>query len=193
VMAELVQAWGRARPVHRTAPVVVVHLGAVAPDLDVAPQWRGAVAAPSAKGRPRRADAAGAALDASTWEADRQVLQISKRAHAARLGLAVQTYLDAVVRHAASKDTPPSERKVPSDQRAPEQAQAGKPLVRTFRSPGGDTPGALNPGADLTFGVVPFLGGTPPVDVGELVQLHRGRRLGGDQATGTAGPGGPGG
>ena len=197
VQGELAQAHGRARPVHRDTPVCVVHIGNVTPDSNLFPQWRGAVTAPMAKGRPRRADAAGAALDPSTWKQERAALQISAREHARRLGVAQHTYHDAEARHAASEVPPPRERKVPLIRETAEQTQPQKPLVRTFRSPPGGIPplppGAPNSGVDLTFAVVPFLSGGTPLDTGEVVRLHRERRPRADQATGTAGPGGPGG
>lgn len=92
--AELLQAWGRARTVHRTAPVLVVHFGTgsekLAPDPSWAPQWAGVRPERPARGRPRSVDLP--LSDPSTWAAERERLGLSWRQHAAALGLSLGTY-----------------------------------------------------------------------------------------------------
>lgn len=90
--AELVQAWGRARTVHRTTPVLVVHLGApvLAPDASWAPQWAGVEVERPARGRPRSVTLK--LSDALTWPGERARLGLSARQHARALGLSWTTY-----------------------------------------------------------------------------------------------------
>jgi len=105
-MGELVQAWGRARAVHRTTPVLIVHLGAVAPCLQAAPQWRSATALPAAAGRPRVAMPVEAG-DPITWPAERKRLGVSASEHARRLGIGRDVYKRRLLEVAARGDTPP--------------------------------------------------------------------------------------
>lgn len=53
-MAEIVQASGRARPIHRTDQVVMVHYGKSKPSLWLAPQWASAEQVNVRTGRPRQ-------------------------------------------------------------------------------------------------------------------------------------------
>lgn len=171
VQGELAQAHGRARPVHRATPVCIVCVGNVTPDHALFPQWAGTTTAPMPKGRPRTADAAGAPLDASGWASERALLGLSVREHARRLGVDRATYQRAVdetrrrndaggVGHDALRQTYPplGGSKVHQIREALQQAQAQKPLTRTFEPPGGGIPGAQKSGVDLTFGP----GGVPP-------------------------------
>ena len=86
--AELVQAWGRGRAVHRTSPLLVAHYG-IEPDLDLAPQWAGGAGSTLTPGRPTRRPAG---VDPSTWPAARQEANCGKRAHARASGIAWGTY-----------------------------------------------------------------------------------------------------
>ena len=105
-MGELVQAWGRARAVHRTTPVLIVHLGNVEPCLQAAAQWARAAAAPAAGGRPRAAVPVEAG-DPATWPAKRERLGVSAREHARRLGVGWDVYGRRMREVAARGDTPP--------------------------------------------------------------------------------------
>lgn len=89
--AELVQAWGRARPVHRQSPCVVVHLGAVAlaPESTWAPQWAGVAREWPQRGRPPTVLPLS---DPSTWPTERARLGLSRKAHARALGVSWATY-----------------------------------------------------------------------------------------------------
>lgn len=90
--AELLQAWGRARTVHRNSPVLVVHLGsmALAPEASWAPQWAGVHPEKANRGRPRSATLP--LSDPATWAEERARLGLSARQHAALLGLSWRTY-----------------------------------------------------------------------------------------------------
>lgn len=90
--AELLQAWGRARTVHRTSPVLVVHFGspALAPEPSWAPQWAGVRPERPARGRPRTVTLP--LSDPSTWAEERARLGLSRREHAEALGLSWRTY-----------------------------------------------------------------------------------------------------
>lgn len=90
--AELLQAWGRARTVHRTSPVLVVHLGspALTPDPSWAPQWAGVRPEKPARGRPRTVTLPLSPPEA--WAAERARLGLSRREHAEALGLSWRTY-----------------------------------------------------------------------------------------------------
>lgn len=103
--AELIQAWGRARPVHRTTPVVILHIGAaaLAPRAAEAPQWAGVTAERSLRGRPAKTPPS----DPSTWPAERRRLGLSSRQHAASLGLSWSTYCDMGVKNAPDEVDPP--------------------------------------------------------------------------------------
>jgi hypothetical protein len=89
--AELLQAWGRARTVHRQTPVLVLHLGSrkLAPDASWAPQW---VAVQTEEPPPHRPRSVQPATDPATWKADRQAQGLTARQHAAALGLSWGTY-----------------------------------------------------------------------------------------------------
>jgi hypothetical protein len=89
--AELVQAWGRARPVHRPSPCVIVHLGApaLAPSADWAPQWAGVKQEWPQRGRPPTVLPLS---DPATWAEERARLGLSRKAHAEALGLSWTTY-----------------------------------------------------------------------------------------------------
>ena len=89
--AELLQAWGRARTVHRASPVLVVHLGslALAPEASWAPQWANVRAEKASRGRPPTTLPLS---DPATWAEERARLGLSARAHAAALGLSWGTY-----------------------------------------------------------------------------------------------------
>lgn len=90
--SELLQAWGRARTVHRASPVLVVHLGslALAPEASWAPQWAGVRAEKASRGRPPTTLPLS---DPTTWAEERARLGLSTRQHAAALGLSQTTYL----------------------------------------------------------------------------------------------------
>lgn len=90
--AELLQAWGRARTVHRASPVLVVHLGSLALALasNWAPQWAGVRAEKASRGRPPTTLPLS---DPATWAEERARLGLSTRQHAAALGLSQTTYL----------------------------------------------------------------------------------------------------
>ena len=89
--AELLQAWGRARAVHRPTPVLVLHLGArvLAPAADWAPQWAEIPVEPPASHRPASVRPPS---DPSTWASDRTARSLSARQHAAELGITWATY-----------------------------------------------------------------------------------------------------
>ena len=89
--AELVQAWGRARAVHRTSPVLVVHFGAstLAPEPTWAPQWAGVAQEWPKRGRPPTVLPLS---DPATWPAERARLGLPAYKHARALGLSWATY-----------------------------------------------------------------------------------------------------
>lgn len=89
--AELVQAWGRIRAVHRTAPALVAHFGSpvLAPEPSWAPQWAGVRQERAPLGRPRTVLPL---TDPATWAEDRAQLGLSARQHAVALGLSWGTY-----------------------------------------------------------------------------------------------------
>lgn len=89
--AELLQAWGRARPVHRTTPVLILHLGsrALMPEASWAPQWADVAASESHRGRSRTVHPK---TNPSGWTDERKALGLSAREHAKQLGLAWGTY-----------------------------------------------------------------------------------------------------
>lgn len=89
--AELVQAWGRARPVHRSSSCVIVHLGALAlaPSTDWAPQWSGVKQEWPQRGRPPTVLSLS---DPVTWAEERARLGLSRRDHARALGMSWTTY-----------------------------------------------------------------------------------------------------
>ena len=89
--AELLQAWGRARTVHRTTPVLVLHLGslALAPTADWAPQWGGVAAETVGAHRPASVRPPS---DPATWAAERAASGQSARQHADALGVSWTTY-----------------------------------------------------------------------------------------------------
>lgn len=89
--AELTQAWGRARTVHRNNPVLVLHLGSKAsmPEPSWAPQWQGVKPEQTASGRPRTVLPL---TDPSSWASERERLGLSARQHAAAMGLSWGTY-----------------------------------------------------------------------------------------------------
>jgi len=90
--AELVQAWGRIRAVHRTAPALVAHFGSsvLAPEPSWAPQWAGVRQERAPLGRPRSVTMP--LSDPSTWAEERKRLGLSWRQHAVALGLSLGTY-----------------------------------------------------------------------------------------------------
>jgi hypothetical protein len=90
-MAELIQAWGRARTVHRTTPVLVLHQGskALAPRLDTAPQWADVAASKVRRGAPSTVQPPS---DPSSWADEREGLGLSAKAHAKALGIEWRTY-----------------------------------------------------------------------------------------------------
>ncbi|KAA0240725.1 hypothetical protein EDM76_01720 [bacterium] len=85
--AELEQAWGRARTVHRTTPVLVLHLGALAPTT---PQWAGVEAQQARKGRTRSRPPLPS--DPSTWPEERAAKGLTARQHATAIGVPWSTY-----------------------------------------------------------------------------------------------------
>jgi len=89
--AELVQAWGRIRAVHRTASALVVHFGSpvLAPEPSWAPQWAGVRQERAPLGRPRTVLPL---TDPATWAEERARLGLSAKAHARALGLSWTTY-----------------------------------------------------------------------------------------------------
>ena len=89
--AELLQAWGRARAVHRTTPVLILHLGArvLGPEVSWAPQWGEVEVEVPASHRPVSVRPPS---DPSTWKADRDARGMKARQHAAFLGIAWSTY-----------------------------------------------------------------------------------------------------
>lgn len=90
VDSELVQAWGRARPVHRSKPVVVIAYSNREPRRSgMAPQWHGASFRELKRGRPTTANPS---ADPSTWQRDRDDRGESKRRHAVSVGLVWSTY-----------------------------------------------------------------------------------------------------
>jgi hypothetical protein len=90
--AELVQAWGRARAVHRQAPGVILHVGNLAPSGELAPQWSGAGPSFAAPGRPRATGRDGGPLDPRAWASERERLGLSARGHARHLGVEWASY-----------------------------------------------------------------------------------------------------
>ena len=106
--SELLQAWGRARTVHRASPVLVVHLGslALAPEASWAPQWAGVRAEKASRGRPPTTLPLS---DPATWAEERARLGLSARAHAAALGLSWGTYRRKVARGAVEEGSGGSE------------------------------------------------------------------------------------
>jgi hypothetical protein len=90
--AELVQAWGRARAVHRQVPGVILHVGNLAPSGELAPQWSGAGPSFAPPGRPRATGRDGVPLDPSTWASERERLGLSARGHARHLGVEWASY-----------------------------------------------------------------------------------------------------
>lgn len=107
--AELVQAWGRARTVHRTSPVLVLHFGSekLAPDPSWAPQWAGVKPERTRRGPPRTVLPLS---DPSTWASERARLGLSARQHAAALGLSWTTYRRREQEASASEPTEPLEK-----------------------------------------------------------------------------------
>ena len=90
VDAELVQAWGRVRPVHRTKPVLVVAYTNLNPARSgMAPQWHGASFGRLAMGRPTTANPA---TDPATWALERSAAGVSQREHSVMVGLPRTTY-----------------------------------------------------------------------------------------------------
>jgi hypothetical protein len=89
---ELTQAWGRARGVHRDKPVQVLHYGALAPDLELAPQWSGTPSDALPNGRPRALDALGQPLAPWDWAEEREGSGASTSAHARGMGVNRHTY-----------------------------------------------------------------------------------------------------
>jgi len=90
VDSELVQAWGRARTVHRTKPVLVVAYTNLDPRRSgMAPQWHGASWSVLLNGRPTTANPA---TDPAGWALERSVAGVSQRAHAVTVGLPRTTY-----------------------------------------------------------------------------------------------------
>jgi hypothetical protein len=53
-LAEIIQASGRARAVHRSSPILVLHFGKSMPSAWFAPQWATAEVVPPTKGRPKK-------------------------------------------------------------------------------------------------------------------------------------------
>jgi len=132
--AELVQAWGRARPVHRQGPCVVVHLGALAlaPSVDWAPQWAGVPQEWPQRGRPPTVLPL---TDPSTWAAERARLGLSRRDHAKALGVSWATY--------CRKAPKASEGDPQNDQETPEEMVAHNPQQAVFDGVAGN-PAALS-------------------------------------------------
>lgn len=90
VDSELIQAWGRARTVHRTKPVLVVAYTNLEPNRSgMAPQWHGASRAWLSRGRPTTANPA---TDPAGWALERAATGVSQRAHAVTVGLPRTTY-----------------------------------------------------------------------------------------------------
>jgi hypothetical protein len=58
-MSEIVQASGRARAVHRTCPILIIHAGKAMPPEWLAPQWRTVKPDKPTKGRPKKKLAGG--------------------------------------------------------------------------------------------------------------------------------------
>jgi hypothetical protein len=88
--AEREQSSMRARP--SRGAVVVVHYGQKAPDLNLAPQWRGMTVESLGMGRPKRT-VSGSVPTQVSLDAERARLGLSKRADAKRLGVPLSTYL----------------------------------------------------------------------------------------------------
>ncbi len=91
-LEELTQAWGRARAVHRTTPVQILHYGTLAPDPQLAPQWLPGPADGLPTGRPRALDASGQPLAPWDWPLPTDESGESAAAHARRLGVNRHTY-----------------------------------------------------------------------------------------------------
>ena len=151
--AELVQAWGRARAVHRTSPVLVVHFGAstLAPEPTWAPQWAGVAQEWPKRGRPPTVLPLS---DPATWPAERARLGLPAYKHARALGLSWATYCRMAPRGTVEAEPE-------NDPKTPGETLAHNPQKEVFSGVAG-TPAASS--SDPIYGQCGDFSGFVPLE-----------------------------